>query len=87
MSTWGESPAGKQLTARMPYLSWAAAMWRSASMPWLGSTCVQATKRFGCSARARRLVSEPIPIMARSMPHLSISASVTSSGSAPLPKS
>ena len=56
-------------------------------MPWFGSTWLQGMKRFGCSASARRLVSPPMPIMARSMPHLSISASVTSRGSAPFPKS
>ncbi len=56
-------------------------------MPLLGSTCSVGKKRFGCSFSARRPSSFCGSVGTQRIPHLSISSTVTSSGSRPLPHS
>jgi hypothetical protein len=83
MRICGNSPHGKTSTARMSHFSWASVMRRSEPMMSLGSTPSAATKRSGCCSMARCDVSLPTPMSPFSMLCLSISPSVTATGSAP----
>jgi hypothetical protein len=87
IGTCGWSPAGKVVIALMPYSACMRFASRTASMPVFGSTWSEPKKRFGWFTKALRPVSVSGLAGAHWMPHLSISSSVTSIGSRPLPQS